>query len=282
MQESIKALKEYGKLLNHYRTHSIICGATGVVRRALNSKDFLDTIYEKTGIEASLISEESEAFLSARGVLSVLPKPRSPVLIFDLGGSSTEFLLADPNHSHPILSTSIFMGAATITERYLPGDPPDNKSIAHAINTIRETLEPNLKTFKNRLNEINYPLGKRLQLVGTAGTVTTLAAMYLRMDHYQPYRVNGLELTEEWLTDLADHLARLPLKLRRNLSGLEAGREDIILGGALIVREILRNLEESSFTVTDAGLLEGLLMSAIEKESGEGGTLWTHLTWHQS
>ena len=123
----------------------------------------------------------------------------------------------------------------------------------------------------------------RLGLAGTAGTVSTLAAMHIEMERYVPYRVNGLVLTKDWLSTTVESMARMPLAQRRMIKGLEPGREDIILGGAVIVSEILACFGRDRFVVTDAGLLEGLLIDLVEKESGLGGGedagLRTVLTW---
>lgn len=279
IRDSIRALKEYTELLKHYQVRSVTCGATGVIRRASNNTDFLKMILEETGLQVSIISESSEAFLSAKGVLSALAKPEHPVLIFDLGGSSTEFVLTDPKQPEPIFATSVFIGAATVTERCLQGDPPDEESIREARQAIRTALEPTLKTFSNRPDRPDLS-PSRLQTVGTAGTITTLAAMHLEMDEYEAYRVNNLQLSETWLDQTIDRLAHLTLASRRKLPGLEEGREDIIFGGALIVREILHLLGEASLTVIDAGFLEGLLLDLIEKEYGVSSSLWSPLTWH--
>jgi exopolyphosphatase/guanosine-5'-triphosphate,3'-diphosphate pyrophosphatase len=123
------------------------------------------------------------------------------------------------------------------------------------------------------------PISTSLQLVGTAGTATTLAAMYLEMREYQPQRINGLVLTDHWLWDMTDRLLRSPLALRGRIPGLEAGREDIIAAGALIVGEILKGLHQPQMTISDAGLLEGLLLDHIEKEYGRPETLVSPLTW---
>jgi len=275
---SIEALREYAYLLKRFRVGSLACGATGVVRRARNANDFLHMVKESTGIPASILSEESEAFLSAKGCLSVLRCRQGKILAFDLGGSSTEFLLTEPDRTEPLWSTSVFIGAATLTERFLTQDPPTLLHLAEASNDVRETIDSTLSDAKKLLavcGERPFPF----QLVGTAGTVTTLAAMYLNMEPYVPYRVNGLVLTQNWLAAIIDFLTLLPLAYRRNLPGLEEGREDIILGGALIVREILQGLGQTHLTVTDGGLLEGLLLDHVEKESGCRPALISPLTW---
>ena len=81
---------------------------------------------------------------------------------------------------------------------------------------------------------------------------------------YEPYRVTGLNLDAHWIAGMLDHLAKLPLVQRRGIPGLESGREDIILGGTLVVQAVLQGLHKSALTVTDAGLLEGLLLHLLE------------------
>jgi len=265
--ESITVLKEFASLLHRNHVRSVSIGATGVIRRARNAEAFLRRIREATGIDTAILSEQAEAFLSAKGILSGLPRAERFVLAFDLGGSSTELVLIDTFSAESLWSTSIFIGAATITERYLPGDPPERASITHAAETVQDALNQTLSQLRVLLKDLNVPV-PALQLVGTAGTVTTLAAMLLKMDAYEPSRVNGLIITEEWLSQMIDNLSVMSIAERQELAGLEKGRESIILGGALILRELLRGLERKHLTVVDSGLLEGLVLALIEKEYG--------------
>ena len=111
-----------------------------MVRRAGNAAEFLQRIEETNGFLPSILSEEAEAFLSAKGVLSGLPRTERYVLSFDLGGSSTELMLIEASAARSLWSTSVFIGAATVTERFLPGDPPAGSSIIRAREAIREAL----------------------------------------------------------------------------------------------------------------------------------------------
>lgn len=282
MSESMAALHEYAELLESHHVGAVACGATGVVRRARNNQDFLESVFERTGLRVSILSETSEAVLSARGILSVLEKPEGIILLFDLGGGSTEFLLVDTSRPEPLWSTSVFIGAATVTERHLTGDPPPPASVSRAVAAIADELKAPLAAVEGLLRSSSLapiPEPYPLLVVGTAGTVTTLAAMYLKMTRYEPFRVNGLVLPESWLNEAVDHLARSSLASRREIAGLEPGREDIILGGALIVREILRSTGRDRLTVTDAGLLEGILLDLIENARGRPHPLVSPLTW---
>lgn len=278
MRHSIEVLTKYVSLLQRYQVAAVTCGATGVVRRAANGADFLQAIEQSTGLHPVILTEETEAVLSAKGILSGLKAPQGLILTFDLGGGSTEFLLLDPAQPRPLWSTSVFIGAATLTAQHLTADPPPPSAMLAATASVNAALRSTWLELDALLaaEKASTALSR---VVATAGTATTLAAMYLQLAHYQPQRINGLVLSTEWVAELVERLARLPLAARRKLPGLEQGREDIILGGALIVHEILRNLQQPRFTITDAGLLEGLLLQRVEQEYHLSETLLTPLTW---
>jgi exopolyphosphatase/guanosine-5'-triphosphate,3'-diphosphate pyrophosphatase len=280
---NISALKEYASILKRSSVECIFSGTTGVLRRAANSGAVLDRIALETGIRPVVLSEETEAFLSAKGVLSVLPQSQADTLSFDIGGGSTEFLLLLSGSDFPAWSASVPIGASTITQSFLRADPPGPPAVEKAALAIRNEI----LSAKEQLYATLHPAGiipflRPVQVVGTAGTVTTLAAMYLGMDRYVPYKVNGLFLSEGWLSTIVDSLSGMSLHSRRSITGLEPGREDIILGGALIVREILNSFNRDGLLVTDAGLLEGLLLDLVEKQCEEYSShtgLRTRLTW---
>jgi exopolyphosphatase / guanosine-5'-triphosphate,3'-diphosphate pyrophosphatase len=278
MLQSVAAMQEYAVLIGKHGATSVVCGATGVVRKARNGIELLCSIEEQTGIRGAILSEEAEATLSVKGVLSGLADQSSLILAFDLGGSSTEFTLVDPRQAEPLWATSVFVGAATVTEAHLARAPAVAADLEKASREIRQALDPVLVDLTEHLRRLGTSLS-HLQLVGTAGTVTTLAAMHLEMAEYQPYRVNGLILPGRWMRATVRHLARLKLAERRRWVGLEKDREDIILGGTLIVCEILSRLQKENLLVTDAGLLEGLLLDSIENAFGWPHTLATPFTW---
>jgi exopolyphosphatase / guanosine-5'-triphosphate,3'-diphosphate pyrophosphatase len=280
-RRNISAMKEFKSILREFKVGKISCGATGVVRRAKNSSAVLDRISAETGIECNILSEETEAVLSAKGILSALPETGSDLLTFDIGGGSTEFVLM--GMETPIRNASRPIGAATLTEAHLKADPPCAEAVERAALSVRSEIISAKEQLYENLNKTGIMPSLGLQLIGTAGTVTTLAAMYIRMEHYVPYRVNGVVLTKEWLSHTIESLAQMSLAQRRLIGGLEPGREDIILGGAVIVSEILSCFGRERFVVTDAGLLEGLLIELVEKESELSGggvpCLRTGLTW---
>jgi exopolyphosphatase/guanosine-5'-triphosphate,3'-diphosphate pyrophosphatase len=278
IRDTIQALEEYSGYLDRHHVSLTACGATGVVRRARNQQDLLDEICRRTRFEPRVVSERDEALLSAKGMLSALPEPGGPILGFDLGGGSIEFVLLAAPTFEPLWMESVFAGAASVTERFVAAAPTPRAAMAEARRFISRELNPCLRRAMELLppSLTNSP---PLQLLGTAGTVTTLAAMRLAMVEYQPYRVNGLELSIEWLNRIIDRLANLSIPARRDIPGLEPGREDIILGGALIVREVVEILSMDRLMVTDAGLLEGLVTELVERHLGLPESLRTPLTW---
>ena len=177
----------------------------------------LDRITAETGIECRILSEKTEAVLSAKGIMSVLPETGNDLLTFDIGGGSTEFLLTLRGMDSSMRSASRPLGAATLTETYLRDDPPGPGAVEQAalaarneITSAKEQLYENL----NNTGTIPNP-----ELAGTAGTVTTLAAMYMKMERYVPYRVNGLILTKDWLSHTIESLAQMHLAQRRSIAG---------------------------------------------------------------
>ena len=220
--------------------------------------------------------------LSATGILSVILETGYDLLAFDIGGGSTEFVLTGAVIAAKTVSRPV--GAATLTEAFLKSDPPGSLALSRAALSVRnEITSAKERLYENLKKTGTIPFSAGLRLIGTAGTVTTLAAMYTKMERYVPYRVNGTVLNKEWVSQTVESLAQMPLCQRRSILGLEPGREDIILGGAVIVSEILSCFGHDSFVVSDAGLLEGLLIELIEKELGASGcettVLRTGLTW---
>lgn len=281
-RRNISALKEYVSILREFSVDKIACGATGVVRRAKNSGAVLDGIAAETGVECKILSEETEARLSAKGTLSTLPETRADLLTFDIGGGSTEFVLLGTGAF--VVNASRPVGAATLTEAYLEGDPPGLEAVNRAALSARNEVNSAKEQLYESLSKTGtITPSEGLRVVGTAGTVTTLAAMHIKMERYVPYFVNGVVLTKGWISHMIESLAQMPLAQRRMITGLEAGREDIILAGAVIVSQVLSCFGHDSFVVSDAGLLEGLLIELIEEESGlsggEGAGLRTGLTW---
>lgn len=220
---------------------------TGVLRDAENSPVFLNKIEKETRLLVRIIPGEEEARLMARGVLSIFPPAQGKTVIFDIGGGSTEFVFMDKGQMTERISLPL--GVVALTEQYLPSDPPKGPESAGLKSHCRNILKKNLP----RNGIIN-------KLIGTAGTVTTLAAMEQGRTTYDPDWINGTALTKERLLEISENFLALSFEKRAKLPGLEPGRADIITAGSLLVLEIMDHFSQDNLWVSDSGLLEGLIL----------------------
>jgi len=235
-----------------------IAGAvvTGVVRRAVNRREFLQALRDQTGIGAKLISGEEEARLTALGVMSALDLSSDDFAVFDLGGGSTEFVL---KAGAKTTITSLPLGAAVLSQRFLRDDPPEEKQT--------ERLETHVDDVLGAAFPRGPSTGGLMTLVGTGGTVTTLAAMVHRIDleDIAAARFNGLTLTRAEVVSLFDQLKGMTLAERLKTPGLDPGRADVILGGAGAVIRILHCFGTQRMLVSLSDLLEGILIAFLQE-----------------
>src|SRR3989304_8130126 len=263
-ERTIKALKLFSEKLKEYRVEEVRAVATSVVRRAKNREEFLGGVREQTGLEVSTISGDEEARLSLRGVLSVIGHHNKRCLVVDIGGGSTEFIaVADGKMAG---AWSLEMGVVHLTEKYLKTDPPTKEELGNMereiegiISDLRcKILDSGIFSFNSRLSTLNSQL-----FVGTAGTITTLAAIDQCLEKYEPDKINNYILKYAAIKKIYKHLASLHLRQREEILSLEKGREDIIIPGAAIVLKAMEGFGFTSITVSDAGLLEGILIDRM-------------------
>lgn len=247
MEAAVKVLKRFTIRAGQEGVTHIFAAGTGVLREAGNSGFFLDWIEKETRLPVRIISGLEEARLMAKGVLSIFPPGNEETVIFDMGGGSTEFVFMRGDRMTERLSLPL--GVIALTELFLKSDPPLRDETEFLKGHCRNILKNNL--VKNDI--IN-------NLIGTAGTVTTLAAMAQKLFFYDPDRINGTVLTRDRLWQLSKEILALPFDQRARLTGLEPGRADIIVAGLLAVLEILDHFSQEALLVSDAGLLEGMIL----------------------
>jgi exopolyphosphatase/guanosine-5'-triphosphate,3'-diphosphate pyrophosphatase len=254
MARTLKALQTFKQLMTAQRVE--VCRAVGTqaLRQARNRQLFLDQVRDSLGLTVEVLAPEVEARLSLTGVLSdlapeVLAAPA--VLVFDVGGGSSEFALMRPGRE-PVFA-SLPLGVLTLTQARPLGDPPAPSKVA----ALKEELAARLEIFIE--GAIRPYLEGDLRLVGTAGAVTTLAAMQLQLRAYDAQQVNNLTLTRAQVAALAALVAGLPEAERALLAGIEPAKAGVMVVGALIILTILEVCRQDSLVVIDAGLLEGVL-----------------------
>jgi exopolyphosphatase/guanosine-5'-triphosphate,3'-diphosphate pyrophosphatase len=249
------ALESFAPILDEYQVEQVFAVATSVVREAENGDIVSQDLSKQSGIPIRTLTGIEEAHLTLRGVFSVLSYPAKLSLVVDIGGGSTELILSDD--TTPFKTETINLGVVHLAERFLRSDPPLERDITHLHDQIRKGLS--LSTIAGHL--AISPLDKNsLALIATAGTVTTLAAIDQHLAAYDPAKINNYLLSRKTLQALYSRFTILSLAERAEIPGLEKGREDLIIPGTAILLEVMELFQATALTVSDAGLLEGILL----------------------
>lgn len=249
MARVAETLKEWCTLMEGYQVDASIAVATSAVRDAGNREEFVRLIHRQTGLEIQILSGEEEARRTILGIRSGLPAGVSDVLALDIGGGSTEFILDRPGQTPMMRSVDI--GVVRLCERLLRHDPPTSEEIHQAREWVRaETV--------TAVGEMTLPVG--LTFVGTAGTITSLAAMAQQLPTYEPARIHNYRLARTVVEELESTLLARTKSERVGLPGLEANREEVIAAGAIILRTVMETVRIPSLLVSDLGLREGVLL----------------------
>ncbi len=244
----LEVIQGFSSLIADFNVRQVYGVATGIIRDAINRDQFLDHIYEQTHIRIGLISGEREALLSGKGALSGLNIKGGPSLVFDLGGGTTEFFY---DNRGKIELKSVPLGAAALTKEFIRSDPPDQTELD---SISKETAQ--------RLKNAHIGLAGEHVVIGTGGSVTTLAVMFHRVppDDITPEKVNGLSLTLPQVAACLEEMRNLNIEQRMRLPGLDPERADVIVAGALVVVGIMKYLGAFELIVSMSDLLEGLLI----------------------
>ena len=252
MERTIGVLEEFYRTCSRYPVAGIYTAATSAVREASNGADFVRMVKERAGLDVQVISGDEEARLIMLGVSSGLDMEDKDALVMDIGGGSTEFVFVSKGEISFKVSTDI--GVVRFTEQYIHSDPPEPGEIEGLESAIKERL----KGFKKE------GVGG---LIGTAGTVTTLAAIEQKMIVYDPDKVNGCRIRRDRIQEIRRALSRMTIKEREQVPGLEKGREDIIVAGVVVVDLVMEWFGFGEIVVSDSGLREGLVIDLYHRLS---------------
>ena len=253
MERTFATLRAYRSIMDAERVDRARLVATSAVRDAANGEAFLLPAGEIIGAHAELLPGIEEGRLSYAGATADLPVTDGAVVVLDIGGGSTEIVTKAEGE---ILSVSLDIGCVRLTERFLHADPPTTSEVADAVQAIGAELD--------RATEAIPPLvevGRAGRLVGLAGTVSTLAALELGLAEYDRERIHHAVLTAASVEGWCAVLGAEPLAERARRRGLPAGRRDVIFGGALVLREVMTRFALSQCIVSEADILDGLIMS---------------------
>jgi exopolyphosphatase/guanosine-5'-triphosphate,3'-diphosphate pyrophosphatase len=247
LDRTFAATADYARLIRQHGAAKVRFVATSASRDARNRQVFVDGIRDLLGVEPEVISGDEEAALSFAGASSVLPiLDGEQVLVVDLGGGSTEFVLGTADGV--TAAKSVDVGCVRLTERHLREDPPTAEQIAAA--------EADVDAAITRAG-LDVPLDRATAVVGVAGSITTITAHALRLPEYSPEAIHGAELPIDDIRGAATDLLGMNRAARAALPYMHPGRVDVIGAGGLVWRRILERM---------AALSGGRIVTAISSE----------------
>jgi exopolyphosphatase/guanosine-5'-triphosphate,3'-diphosphate pyrophosphatase len=253
-----ECLAEYGQLVASLGVARTAVVGTSAMRDAAGGEQLLADVRAWFGVEACVVSGENEARLTCRGALSGLdPGKDDPLAVFDIGGGSTEIVLADKSASGAKIyyAASFDVGSVRLTERHVRTDPPSAAERAELAESARDAFNsvPKLRSGQCA--------------IGIAGTMTTLAAVSLGLIAYDGARVHGYVMTRAQVREVVDALAALPLAARRAVAGMEPKRADVIVAGGYVALALLEHWEVAAVTISDRGVRWGLASELADATS---------------
>lgn len=239
---------------NVYMARSV---ATEACRRAHNGAEFVERVYRETGIKLDIISPREEARLAVLGCHALLEEGDGPALIFDIGGGSTELVLVETTGGTPrtLAWRSLPWGVVSLSES-VQHDSGEADARAAAYIQMRAQVRDSIGQFADILGEAR---GADCRLLGTSGTVTTLASVYLGLTHYERRQVDGLRVDVASMRDICTMLADQSVATRAQQPCIGPERADLVVAGCAILESIFDVWPAERVGVADRGIREGIL-----------------------
>lgn len=255
---SLAICREYRGVLDAHGVARPIVIATQAAREAGNAADFVTPAEQILGAPIQVIAGEREAELAALAVARTFPElAAAHYLVVDVGGGSTEIITVE--RSRAVARTSVPIGAVRLTERHLRHDPPTPPEIA-ALNA----------DIDRHIAGLGLP--RAIPVIGTAGTATTLAAVKLGLDRYDPVAVTGLRLSRDAVAVLLARLLAASVAERKAIAGIEPQRADVIAAGAAIFARILQHIDAPVLITCDRGIRWGVAYEAMSTGRAAGAS----------
>lgn len=256
MSRGIETLRRFKKIAEAYNA-PIRAIATSAVREALNQNEFIRRVYAELDIKIEVASGFEEARLIYLGIMQALPVHEKPLLLMDIGGGSTEYLVGKKREI--FYENSLKLGAIRLTQRFFPGGELTEKKLKECRSFVAGYLAPVVRQIKKKKYQI---------VVGSSGTIMTLARIIrLGRGEMKTSSMNGFTFTAKELYDAVELLcSTTTVKQRAKIPGLDASRADIIIGGAIILEQSFKQLRIKQMTVSEFALREGIILDTIEKK----------------
>lgn len=253
--QTAAAIARFARTARDWKAKSIRVIATSAARDAKNPKTLLNAVKRASGLKVEIIPGRREADWAFQGVTTDPELTKLPLLLLDVGGGSTEFILGHDQHKH--YRHSFPLGTLRLLEKFPPGDPPKKSELATVRKWLRSFLKQRVKPRLRPELRSEMKLDPRqgvVQLVGTGGTASILARMQTRMDGFDRERLERARLTLLAVRAHTKKLWRLPLARRQNIIGLPRNRADLILMGVLIYEAVMEEFGFQELRVSTRGL----------------------------
>ncbi|HEY6917356.1 MAG TPA: Ppx/GppA phosphatase family protein [Allosphingosinicella sp.] len=263
MDRALSALSVCADKLRRRRVSIARSVATEACRRAVNGREFIERVYRETGLALDIIAPEEEARLAMLGCHRLLEPGDGPALIFDIGGGSTELVLIDTDGVTPKIKSwwSAPWGVVSLTES--EGHDfadPDERAAAYV--RMREKVRRAFSRFAEQLPAA----ADNIRLMGTSGTVTTLASVHLALPTYDRKAIDGLMVPADSMREISQMLSRMSIAERSKLPCIGGERADLVVAGCAILEAIMDIWPARTLGVADRGIREGILRSLMARD----------------
>ena len=273
MDRALGALHVCADKLRRRNVHLARSVATEACRRAVNGAEFIERVRRETGIVLDIISAQEEARLAVLGCHILLESGEGPAVIFDIGGGSTELVLIEPGGRVPRILDwqSVPWGVVSLTDTVGAVDgEPEERSARYT--EMRRVVAESFAPFAERI-ATHAETEAEIRLLGTSGTVTTLASVHLELPQYDRRAVDGLIVPSGAMRTISTRLATMTPKERGRLPCIGNDRAELVVAGCAILESILDIWPAGRLGVADRGIREGILRSlmAADPSSGHAG-----------
>ncbi len=267
MDRALSALHVCSDKLKRRNVHLARSVATEACRRASNGDDFIERVRRETGIVLDVISAQEEARLAVLGCHVLLERGEGPAMIFDIGGGSTELVLIETGKAVPRIVDwqSVPWGVVSLTESFPASNAEESDNLRlERYREMRRAVHRSFSDFSMRLKPFRSQGGEDgLRLLGTSGTVTTLASLHLGLPQYDRRAVDGLIVEALAMRDIAKQLSHISPEERQALPCIGRDRAELVVAGCAILETILDLWPAARLGVADRGIREGILRSLM-------------------
>ena len=264
IQRAVRALQRMAEIARARGVRRIAVVATSAIRNAANRQTFVDRVRSSTGLRVRVISGLEEARMAFESAAGSFDLGDQPCAVADVGGGSTEVILALGNHIRRV--HSLRLGSVALTEEFLRSDPVKGKEFKALRREVRRNLEA------ARMDAQPPPQF----LIASGGTATAVGQMAMTRQRLSGRPVQGFEMTQAELLHLREALLRRTLTERRQMPGLSPDRADIIVAGITILYEILVHLNVNTLRVSNRGIRHALLNRLIARQPGAKAAPFAH------